>query len=517
VALATSDWAAANFQPHAKMERVFRFLLFFVCLAVGSAAPADSAQKAAIQAALDMAHGAPGEFAADALLRIAALDSLDSPQRVKLIEEAFLRADEAQQPFKRRNAMPNIPSNVQFQQRAFAQDLDALSLRTRAIQEMLPLNAAKARQLFLDLPPLDLPPVSCEDVMVFDVSSYYQALTGVALSGFTAKEIRNGDAAQLVSQRVARISSPGEIAPAARAISSAGFDDLQFAGAVVAFTDALKRISKDNRSFTFYLPEAGAAVQTLITDITRRRLSPLPLIEVYRLYLVANFTAARCADDEMMALSSGAATAPALDSRSLDAIRFFNQSVRADPLQPIEVTETAAASKSGVATGLRSCVSEACSAIARQYRALIFSPVGSAMPNSVRDSIEWRSQFEEVLAALRDWPDSAPEPAGDDAAQQFREKCALYTELAALPRDAHLRQAVLIALLEYLQRSRDRARTRIEWLLPVNLLIGRMHLDPEGLGKLADAFRRSSDPVIAMYAELEVAAPRSPSVVLALM
>jgi hypothetical protein len=152
--------AAAIVQPHATIERVFRFLPFLALyVAVGAAAPADSTQKASIQAALDMAHGAPGEFAADALLRIAALDALETPQRVRLIEEAFHRADEAQQPYKRRNAMPNIPSNVQFQQRAFAQDLDALSLRTRAIEEMLPLDAGRARQLFLDLPPLDLPPV----------------------------------------------------------------------------------------------------------------------------------------------------------------------------------------------------------------------------------------------------------------------------------------------------------------------------------------------------------------------
>jgi hypothetical protein len=497
---------------------VFRFLLCFaLCSAFGAAAPADSTQKAAIQAALDMARGAPGEFAADALLRIAALDSLDGPRRVTLIEEAFRRADEAQQPYKRRNAMPNIPSNVQFQQRAFAQDLDALSLRTRAIQEMLPLDAAKARQLFLDLPPLDPPPVSCEDVMVFDVSSYYQALTGVALRGFTPKEVRNGVAAQFVSQRIARISSPGEIAPAVKAITGAGLDELQFAGALAAFTDALKRISKDDRSFTFYLPDAGAAVQTLIADIARRRLSPLPLIEGYRVYLVANFTAPRCADDDVMTGSAASGPRPALDSRSLEAIRFFNESVRAAPLQPIQASEAVAASQSGVATGLRSCVSEPCSAIARQYRALIFTPEGVARPNSVRESIEWRRQFEEVLAALQDWPDSAPDAATEDAAQQFREKCAFYTELAALPQDSRLRQTVLIALLDYLQRSRDRARTRIEWLLPVNLLIGRMDIDPAGLGKLADEFRRSTDPVIAMYAQLEAAAPRSPSDVLTLM
>ena len=78
--------------------------------------------------------------------------------------------------------MPNIASNVQFQQRAFAQDLDALSsvpARWRRCCRSIPrlgssfwlCRRSTCRQ------------VSCEDVIVFDVSSYYQALTrhGVAL------------------------------------------------------------------------------------------------------------------------------------------------------------------------------------------------------------------------------------------------------------------------------------------------------------------------------------------------
>ncbi len=464
-----------------------------------------------------MAHGAPGEFAADALLRVAALDAVDSARRVKLIEEAFARAAEAQQPFKRRNAMPHIASNAGFQQRAFAQDLDALSLRTRAIELMLPLDAAKARQLFFDLPPLDLPRVSCEDVLVFDVSSYYDALSHVALRAFTAKEIRNGDAAQLVTQRVSRIGSPAEIAPAVRALADSGVDDARFAGALAAYTEALKRISGDDRSFTFYLSDTGAAVQMLAADVARRGLSPLPLIEAYRLFLVRNFTAPRCGDDDVMAGSGGAAQGASLDAPSADAIRFFNEKVRVAPLQPIAVTEAVAASKAGVATGLRSCVSEACAAIGRQYHALIFDSGGAAMPNKVRDSLEWRNRFEEVLAALRDWPDGARDAGGDETAQQFREKCAFYTELANLSQDPQLRQLALVALLEYLQVSRDRAQTRIEWLLPVNVLIGRMALDPMGLGRLADSFRRSADPVIAMYSQLEAVAPRPPQAVLALM
>jgi len=126
-----------------------------------------------------MAHGAPGEFAADALLRIAALEPLGSVRRIRLIEEAFSRAAEAQQPFKRRGAMLSVSSNAGFLERAFGQDLDALSLRARAVQAMLPLDAGKARRLFLEIPPVDVPLVSCGSFLVFDVDRYYDALAAV--------------------------------------------------------------------------------------------------------------------------------------------------------------------------------------------------------------------------------------------------------------------------------------------------------------------------------------------------
>lgn len=70
-----------------------------------------------------MAQGAPGEFAADALLRIAALDKLAPARRIRLLEDAFSRAAEAQQPLKRRNAMQNLSPNAAFLEHAFAQDL----------------------------------------------------------------------------------------------------------------------------------------------------------------------------------------------------------------------------------------------------------------------------------------------------------------------------------------------------------------------------------------------------------
>jgi len=484
-------------------------LVPFLCFGAG-------VPPAEIESAIDMAHAAPGEFAADALLRIATLEPLDSARRIRLIEEAFNRAAEAQQPFKRRSAMQRFSSNAGFLEHAFGQDLDALSLRTRAVQAMLLLDASKARRLFTDIPPLDVPPVPCDDFLVFDIDRYYEALAGVKQLAFTPKEIKDGAAYQFLLQGIAMIASPVQVAPAARAILASGLSGAEFPGAVAAFLTALRKIAGDDRSFTYSLPAAGAQVLALIEECRRRQTSPLPLIEAYRVYLISNFSATRCADNDLSqgsGVGGAAGYGRALDPRSSDAIRFFNERIRMTPLQPIQAAEAAPLSQAGAAGGLRACESGECQAVARLYRSLVFMSDGRAFPSSINQSVEWREQFQQFLTALADWPDAS----GAEAAQQFRDKCAFYGEAIRLSPDEHTRDAALLGMLGYLQRGRSLANSRVEWFLPVNMLIGRVGLDPLGWGHLTESLRRSSDPVIALYTQLEKVAPRPAPAILELM
>ena len=471
---------------------------------------------AEIETTIDMARSAPGEFAADGLLRIAALEQLTPSVRAGLAEEAFGRAAEAQQPFKRRSAMANRSANAGFLEHAFGQDLDALSLRVRAVQVMLPLDPGKARRLFSEIPSLDLPFVSCDDFMVFDVDRYYDALAEVTRHAFTPKEVHEGAAYQFFLQRIAVVASPAQIAPAIRAILSAGLSDAGFSGAVAALTAALRKTLADDRSFTYSLPAMGEQVLALIEECRRRGTPPRPVAEAYRRYLVANLSAPRCADDDIFPGSGmviGLAYGPPLDTRSTEAIRLFNQSVRMAPLQPIEAQEATPSDRAGAASGLRGCESVGCQALARRYRSLVFDSAGTAVPSVIRETLEWQRQMQAFVAALGDWQDAA----GPEAAQQFREKCALYADLIGLLPGGRGREPALRAMLEYLQRSRSQPIRRIEWLLPVNTLIGRIGLDPLAFGRIPDELLHSEDAVIALYAELEKVAPRPAEAILRLM
>src|SRR5581483_2775490 len=143
-----------------------------------------------IQELVDRARSVPPEFAADVLLRLAESDLVkDADAKRDLIEEAFRRAAGAQEPVKRLSLRPGGgDTRVSFQARAFAQDLDGLTLQSRAVIDMVKVDKAKAREMFRQIPVPHVPKLNCADMLVYDVSAFYEALGEVAGNTFSAKE-----------------------------------------------------------------------------------------------------------------------------------------------------------------------------------------------------------------------------------------------------------------------------------------------------------------------------------------
>jgi hypothetical protein len=465
---------------------------------------------------IDAARAAPPEFAADALIRLAAVDSLPRTRQIELLQEAFAAGGHAQLPFKRHAAMARQDGPVRFLNRAFDQNLDALSLQVRAVEAALLLDAARAREWFAGIKPPAVPRTACDDFLVYDVDLFYDALGRIAGQGFTGREKAKGDVFRFLRGYAGAITSPVQVAPLARVLAAAPVSDEDFVALVSSFGAALGKISGDDRAFT-YSRTAGKEIQALAAECKRRNISPLPLLESYRLYLVVNLSAARCADDDQMFGSSGAAFGLAgglaLDPLSTDYIRFFNEKLRTGPLAPIGEGESTPARLEGAATGLRGCRDEECGAISTLYQGLFLTPAGTPYQPAERNTTEWGAKLEAVLRALANWKESARETPGE----QFREKADAYGSLLNLAPEGRLREAVLTAEVEFLTGNPVAQTNRAEWLLPVNALVGRMALDPAGFGKLAGALRASKDPVIALYARLEEAAPRRPDQILPLL
>lgn len=475
--------------------RTFTFLLAvpLLCSAAGEPPQVDSV--------VAMVRSVPGEFAADSLMRLAQLTSLEKARRIELLELAFRRAGEAQEPLKRQPAITNVPGAANFLNRAFAQDLDGLSLRLRAIEALETLDPEKARALFSLIGPLRIPKLKCSDFLVYNVAPYYAMLPRLA-------------AAPLVLQQVGGITSPVEIAPASRAVLAAA-SEADFQAQLSAFAAALRKISGDDRSFTF-VRDPGPQILALVEESKRRKISPLPLLESYRLYLVTNEQTSRCSDDDLIDVAGQKTISlvTGLPAIGGEGVEFFNTKLRVAPLQPIQEQETTPTRLEGVAEGLRGCQETSCQAITRRYSELVFDPAtNTAFSAAAKASPEWQAQARKFLAAVAEWQQgSAIGPA-----QYYREKSSIYADTLSLVPAGPLRDEVVTAMLTFAEKSKFQADDHIEWFLPLNILVGRTSLDPLGMGKVAPQLRQSTDPVIALYANLEAVAPRTPDKIMSLM
>ena len=491
------------------MKTLAVMLLPMLCAAAG---------PPAIDALLDAARAAPAEFAADATIRIAALDQLEKARRIELLEQAFRSASGAQQPFKRHATFVRAGSPSAFLNRAYGQDLDAMSLRLRAIQALLPLDARKARELFLQTPAPNLPRLKCDDFLIYDVDAFYDTLGSLARQSYTPQEVQAGEPFRLIARFAGNITSPVQVAPMAQLLAAASVKDAEFRTLVSSFAGALGKIAGDDRSFTYSIA-AGKPILALIEESKRRQASPLALIEAYRLYLVNNLSAARCADNDSMmggATAFGFNNGQAIDHQALDAVGFFNQSIRMAPLQPIPEEESTPSRLEGMALGLRTCEDAPCHAIAELYRGLVFGENGSPYPPEQHATPAWRGKLRDFLTALSRWQQSAS-TEHPTAAGHFRMKSGAYTDLLNLVFNGPDRELVLRSMLDYLKQNQFVQESRMEWFLPVNALIGRVAMDPAGLGRMAEELGKVDDPTMALYANLEKVAPRTPDRILPLL
>src|SRR5581483_10130638 len=101
-------------------------------------------------------------------------------------------------------------------------------------------------------------------------------------------------------------------------------------------------------------------------------------------------------------------------------------------------------------------------------------------------------------------------------AQYYRHKSAVYSDLLSVVPPGPLQEQVVQATLSFAETSNFRAENHIEWFLPINILVGRMAIDPLGTGRFSSLLRESKDPVVALFAALEAAAPRTPDKIMAL-
>jgi hypothetical protein len=237
---------------------------------------------------IDGARGLAPEFSADLLLRLAgSLAIEDARWKVRLLEEAFVSGASAQLPYRKHGEMT---TDARASRMFSANNLEALSLQTRAVEAMLALDPQRAREMFDDIPTPQVPALACGETGAPDLSAYYRTAADVFAKGFTAGQRRSSNHLYFLERIIGGMLSPAHVTPALNLIFEVSVTSGQREDLLTRFAGNLDHINGTARIFA-----------SSSSDLLAHFGDPTPvLIPALRAYIVRHVSGPRCSDDTVL-------------------------------------------------------------------------------------------------------------------------------------------------------------------------------------------------------------------------
>jgi hypothetical protein len=441
-----------------------------------------------VQAMIDESDDVPPDLGADTLIRLAETGAISTrKEKIKLFTKAFELAASTEQPVRRHKIGGLKDTRSGMLDAAFRLNLDRLSLQSRVLKDMLPLDTGKARDLLEQMSFPELAPVGCDDPMAYDVSAFYGALTAVVKNGFTPNERQEGLHSALLMQYVGNLQSHAQVAPITHMLLEADLSSSEMEQAVSIFGNALSQLTGDEQNFSAAYPPG--ALSPLLEKLDARGIPSFAFIQAIRRYMVANFCSVSCSDSLVADIQRGSLPANIL---------FFNQRY-AHKIADGEVAPISSEELSGSRAGpkpsdprfwLSARAKELLAAITR----LRLGDGRATLDVSERKTAAWSAQEGDFLAKMEGWQrDSSEEPDAD----WFHMKCLLYIGLIELVPPGSERSEVVRRYVQFLTKSSDTVSS-VEKYLHIHYLFS----ESKDLGEIRRDCVNSGDPVLRLWAEL---------------
>ncbi len=398
----------------------------------------------------DLAAAAPPEFAADALLRIVESGKLaDRSARRELVEQAFRMAASAKFPV-RMEGLPGLSADTLSgsQSHAYALKLDTLSLQSRAVRDMLPLDAAKARELFSQIVRPTLAPLTCDDALVYEPSDFYSALAAVVNGAFSAKEKNKDEHVNFLLDSLGQATSASQLSPLAGAVQTAGGTAAQRQILWARFNGLLDSMQPDDRSYAASLPALAALGMPEIQAS----------LEKYR--QKSHGCESDAASSKGSADTQKKPTTPKLD--------HYWQSANTQQLLQ-------AGRKLRLASG------------------------GQQLTEADRSTPEWQRQVADYLNLIAGWTADQDDPEG----VYYHEKCLVYTALVELVPWGAQNEKILADYVDFISNSGVYRQSPAEWFVEPRALLDRFQANPAQRLRVLEAYQRSGNPVLVLEVTLE--------------
>jgi hypothetical protein len=431
-----------------------RLFVFLLIPALFGAEPAKLPEP--FRSISDLASAAPPEFTADALLRIVESGALpDQKARRELVEHAFQLAASAKFPVRMVGVTGTTTDTASGSlNQAYALKLDVLSLQSRAVRDMLPLDPSKARELFGQITKPTMARLSCDDPLVYEPSEFYQALITVVNGSFTPKEKAKEEHFNLLMDDLAQVTSPTQLVPLAGAIGGAGVTAVESQILWTRFTGLLESMQPDERSF-------GASLSALSA------LSGPGLQAPFEKYRQKNHGCETDAAPTPAAASSSGAPQPAKRASTPKLDPYWQS---ANALQLLQAGQK-----------------------------LRYASSSQLLSDADRATAEWQQRLADYLNLIASW---TQDQAESDAVF-YHEKCIVYTALLDLVPTGPQSDKILADYVDFVGNSSLYQQSPAEWYAEPHTLLDRSLNNGAQHSKVLEAFQGSGNPVLALEVMLE--------------
>lgn len=443
-----------------------------------------------IEALVDRARALPPEFSADIQLRLAASPLIPETRwKRELIEDAFVIGAQAPLPYQQRgDAYTDSRPTVEVAHN----DLEALTLQTRAVDAMLPIDSQRGLALFERIVPPQPADVPCTEIITPIVSAYYETAAKVFERSFTNGQREKGDDLHFLKMRIARMQSPAQVVPTLQMIRSVKVADASRKDLMAAFAVALDQVSGSDRLF--------GTTEGDILPQTPPGMDPALLFPALRSYIVRHASGPRCSDRMNP------------NNRPFVAVITFNLIVAAmkarsgEQYKPITPEESKPLRDDGTYPDRRFWRSARSKQVLAGLQWLNHG--NRDLPGDQRfwkpeerATLEWNQHYLDLLKVIEGWKEEEEETPQD----YLWMVAHTYATLADLVPPGTPRENAMGQYLNFLDTHYTATANRNLWFSLVRQMLERAQQQkvPNDRNWILDRLERSKNPIISLYAVID--------------
>ncbi len=450
------------------------------------------------------------ELTIDVYLKIIASGKIKNKKEIKkLLEDAFYLSFNTKEKVPRKitsfegQVLTIRPTFISYSQK---NNLDALTLQTRIVSEILKIDRVRAFELFNEISPnLLLKPLSCQDFLLYETSSFYELVGKIAEESFSSEQIKQGQRIAFLSPYIENMTSPSQVSPIIKIFLSTNLTNDEMLNLAEIFNKSLRKIFGDDRSFSYQM-NFDSTGRDIFQLYRKFNFSPALYNELscsYKDFLQKNLKGKRCQDTINYEIRTGKTiNEPEKNEPEIklpvyiaeaNNILFKDLPISIEDINPSEIekiefpTEYFTNGKS--------------KEIFRKIRSLQKWEEENKTLSEIKESQKWQEEFSKTLEFVND----LKELDNEDEIDIFHQKCLLLRLLLVESPNISFKEKVLNEYLKLLNNKQIEREYTPEWFLEFDDLKQEILeiKSVEEQEKLLGVVKNTNNSAIRVYLDLE--------------